>query len=440
VCGKHLDDDGYVLQTHLILLSPHLIFSCRRAYCSDDCQYIDTSSPCISSASSAFSSPHLPCAVGGEVPALVPSVLGPALKSLHGRDRCSISSSSASSTSWSVVTDDEDNTILHSLDDDYSYDLLDSMYAGTSKSANFTHSMRPFGLSYARRPSGTNNHATVPLLHRRTSSTSSFAAHAHEAPHPSSIHSHFSSAEEDEDDNSDFGFSSRDDRERFHLPIALKEHERSSTVTAKVKRSRNRASLPAYFSLLQTGSGSSQRSASGASTLGTTATRPSPPTPKLTFAGLAATLPHSNSLTSTLQSTPRGRRKEFDVPRASRRSEHSRSRSHSRHLARVAPLSRARHDSKSSAEKVLDWSTSVPLERGRAPVRRNSSPPPKMVLTQKPGAIAVSPVLARTTRGRARVEELDGRAWTAQAPGFGHGRSGLLNRKAAAGRGMLGLR
>src|SRR4051794_29810014 len=83
-------------------LRPSIYLHYSSPYCSDECLNYDTTttSPSISSASSVYSSPHLGYALGGEVPPLLPSELGYALKG-HSRDRKSISSSSASSTAWS---------------------------------------------------------------------------------------------------------------------------------------------------------------------------------------------------------------------------------------------------------------------------------------------------------------------------------------------------
>ncbi|KAF4615175.1 hypothetical protein D9613_002655 [Agrocybe pediades] len=59
VCGKHVEDN--------------------RAYCSEDCQNSELSSPSISSASSVLSSPNMGYAAGSDVPPLMPSALGYAL-------------------------------------------------------------------------------------------------------------------------------------------------------------------------------------------------------------------------------------------------------------------------------------------------------------------------------------------------------------------------
>jgi hypothetical protein len=449
----------------------------RAAYCSDDCQNIDLTSPSISSASSTRSSPHLPYAVGGDVPALVPSALGSALRNCHGRDHYSISSSSASSTSWSVVTDDDDDD-----DDDdvgvgseHSFqDGADSIYDGSVKSASFLHSIRSSAMSYARRPSGTNNRSTVPLLHRRTSSGSS-PGHVGGVPRSAPIQSH-ASAEEDEADTSDFGFSSRDDLvhdQNDHQPENDCETEKHKSTLTKAKRKRNRASLPSYFSLLQVGGSSTDhRSSPKSSSSIHTVSRPSPPTPKLTLTAIAGfSIPNSSiapPLVASIQATPpRGRRREPGTSRGSRRSRNSKSRSRSwsrsrsRHVVArppdvefeldLEPVPLVSMDRKNSVEHVVDW---PPMTRGRATLRRNSSPPPKMRLSivalddhNRANAtlrksVSGSATDTRKTRGRAQVQDLDGVGSPVEAPGFGVGRSGLLDRRerATGSRGDAGLR
>lgn len=392
VCGKSLEDDA-------------------QAYCSEDCQNLDTSSPSISSASSAVSSPHLGYATGGEVPALVPSALGSALNKYRSRHHYSISSSSASSTSWSVVTDDEEDTYLgvSSYHSNPFHDSADSLYEGSSKSANFLDSMmKPSALSYARRPSGTNNRSTVPNPnpHRSTSST-----HFHEVPRSAPLHSHLPA--DDDPAYSDVGFSSRDDYES-DFPI--------TKPNPSPKSRRNRASLPACFSLLMSSLADGKRVSPVSSSSGNTLPRPSPPTPKVTLSGLS----HSSSTVASqhIHHTPRGRRRTQDGSRSSRRSGVSSSRSHSRSRARrVLP----QFSPRPLRSRDLEEESASGLARGRPTVRRNSSPLPQMRLSSEAlevhnRVVGPSPVL-RKSRGRATAEvDVD-------APGLGHGRSGLLDRE-----------
>ncbi|GLB34734.1 hypothetical protein LshimejAT787_0202990 [Lyophyllum shimeji] len=411
VCGKHLDDDAL-------------------AYCSEDCQSQDTSeSPSISSASSAVSSPNLGYATGGDVPPLVPSALGSALsKYARGRHHYSVSSSSASSTSWSVATDDEDDGSLGVSSYGVSrwHESEDSLYEGSSKSANFVDSMKPSpsALSYARRPSGTNNRSTVPNPHGRAS------AHVPEVPHSSPLHSHLST--DDDAGYSDVGFSSRDESEsEFHVTKPV----------SPPKSKRNRASLPAYFSLLQMSNLSDGKRISPVSTSsGNTIARRSPPTPKLSLAGLT----HSSSTIPSIAShtTPRGRRRVQGESRGSRCSGDSSSRSHSRSRRALPSFSQEAlysQESQTDDEGFTDWSSAPGLSRGRPPVRRNSSPPPKMMLSTDAledhnRALAAAsraegalPSGFRKTRGRFKPEA------DVDAPGFGCGRSGLLARERGLG-------
>ncbi|KAG2349530.1 hypothetical protein BDR05DRAFT_955409 [Suillus weaverae] len=392
VCSKHLRDDG-------------------RAYCSDECENSDMyNSPSISSASSALSSPYIDFTPGGEVPPLMPSALGTALSSnFQKRGRHSVSSSSTSSTSWSLFTDaEEEGYASVGIDDEAAYDGdgLESGVSGDSfaRSAGFLHPCKSSGLSYTRQPSATNNRSTIPLLHRRTSSTSSSGF--------GQVHS---SAEDDADSISDVLFHEKpSEREREHNKL---------TITSKYKKSRNRASLPAYFSLLQVSS--PQRSSPPLSTSsGNTINRASPPTPKL------ASLLAISGIRSVTEVTPRGRRREHTTS----------SRSNSRSRARqqtLVPGPRERQDSRSSVEQVFDW-TCAPLPRGRPSVRRNSSPLPKMASSiqqfeETPFVNSIDETHER--RGRFKRNELSGPS-SRDAPGYGNGRSGLRERVRERQRGV----
>ncbi|KAG7448047.1 uncharacterized protein BT62DRAFT_750349 [Guyanagaster necrorhizus] len=421
-CGSHLQDDG-------------------RAYCSDECQTLDSASPSISSTSSAYSSPSLGYAVGGDVPALIPSMLGTALRNFQ-QDRHSVSSSSASSTAWSVVTDDDDDDpILGTGSDPDS--AGESIYETTSKCST-SHSLFPKPLAYARRPSGTNTRSTVPHLHSRTGSLS---AHVRGLPSATS-HPHTA---QDEDTLGDSGFPSRELEdyieqmipqsapERQHNQFAH-EQDHSTTIT-KTKRSRNRTSLPAYFSLLQMNGAqnpfpisqtSKRASPSISNSSGQTVVKPSPPTPKVSL-GLPPFVP------------PRGRRRDVGASQRKSRSDDSfscssRSTSDSRHdpsLALSPPretrfVPRPRLDSRGNTDSVFDCSSVPDPRRGRTAVRRNSSPPPKMTAPMFvfEGRERYRDNTARPhTRGRARVEELDGVGGSEDAPGLGYGRSGLVDRE-----------
>lgn len=410
----------------------------RQTYCSDECSQLDAVSPSISSSSSVFSSPSINYAVGGEVPALVPSALGSALGNYRARDRYSLSSSSASSVSWSALTDEEDD-INVGVEDESSMFNDAYIYEGSSKSSSLVHvakSAGSSGLSYARRPSTTNHRSTIPSLHRRTSSSSSSGL----AP---GVPQSANSAEDD-------SFSAASSEFPAEHDLDFLGEQESGTVSQKPKRTRNRASLPAYFSLLQVSSPHRQSPISTS-----VGSRASPPTPKLAFATGTMTCASkvksfisASGSSPAMQATPRGRPREAGTSRS--RSRQSRSRSRSRNLSRPAHLQseshlRDRMDSRSSVEKVFDWSC-APAVRGRTAVRRNSSPLPKMLLSaldfdENTTVRSGSANHTKTrTRGRIAVDELEGIGFSTEAPGFGVGRSGLLNREREVHRNSFGLR
>lgn len=406
------------------------IFS--RAYCSDNCENSDLASPSVSSSSSALSSPQLGFAAGADVPALIPSALGSALKNYQGRDFYDISSSSASSTSWSVVTDDDEDDAALGLRGEYSYhSSTDSFHEGSSKSANFVY-IHSSGLSYTRRPSGTNNRSTVPHLHRRLFSDGSSSGHA-QSPRSPRVHSSHSS--DDEESFSDSGiFSQCLDQDENDIPSEKGWFD--AKLKANTAHSHNRSSLPAYFSLLQMVSPSTKQVKLSpiSSSSGNTIARPSPPTPKATLGSALALRTAGSAPMPSILVTPRGRRRSPEKSKSSRRSGRS-SQSPSRSRARRAIA-------RSPEERAVDWAAALP--RGREAARRNSSPPAKMLLLEDSVRALVAmrdaDILDRSksrnrtqpkTRGRARVEELDRVGSFADAPGYGSGRSGLVSRERA---------
>lgn len=332
----------------------------------------------------------------------MPSALGNALNNFRKRDRYSTSSSS-SSVSWSVFTDVDVDEPVVGIDDDsvYEGDTVEGAVDPCLRSIAFHHSAKPSNLMYTRRPSATNHHSMIPLLHHRTSSSSSLG----HIPSPTEDELHFAH------EASHHG--------RHEFPALAREPDKDkSTVTSKTKKSRNRASLPAYFSLLQISSPQrSQVLPSSANTVSHNP-RPSPPTPKL------ASLLSASVLRSTLESTPRGRRRDPEL------SQDADSRSHSRSRTRQSC-----QDDRGGVEQVLDW-TCAPLSRGRPTARRNSSPLPKMVLSMQEfeDPALVAPVAHNERRGRYRTHELEGWVPSRDAPGYGNGRSGLRERERTAGR------
>lgn len=313
------------------------------------------------------------------------------------------------------------------------------IYEGSSKSSSLVQvakSAGSSGLSYARRPSTTNHRSTIPSLHRRTSSSSSGLAPGVPRSAPSFEDDSYSAVNSEFLGEHDLDLSDRD------------REQESSTVSQKPKRTRNRASLPAYFSLLQMSS--PHRSSPISTSVGS---RASPPTPKLVFAtgtmtraSKAKSFMSTSGSSSTMLATPRGRQREPGTSRS--RSQRSRSRSRSRNGSRppliLQPEPQLRGRMDSSVEKVFDWSC-APVVRGRTAVRRNSSPLPKMILSkldfnESTSVRSGSESLTRPrTRGRIAVDELEGMGWSAEAPGFGAGRSGLLDRnRVGLGHGAVG--
>lgn len=406
-----------------------------RVYCSDECESRDSASPFLSSAtSSAYASPYLPSmknAPGNlDVPALVPSALG------H-RARCSISSSSNSSTAWSAVTDD-DEADAYVLNEQY-HDMLS---VDGQKSPRYQPSN---GLAYARRPSTTNHRSTVPHLNRHISAASSSASSfglSHGMPSP-------------------FYASTEDDTSSVCIS-ELSLHE--ETDAGSFRRKAKRTSLPAYFSLLQ-GSSVSSAASPPASTSHTRrapsalqaisrSLQVSPTTPKVSHATVMLSNGEVQAHIATTSSAAsprergRGRHRERDpdVRSASSRRSTVRSPPRQRQLSEVQ---RARLD---SVEKVAEWMSASPV----VTARRNSSPQrrPRLgfveALTRGLQGCAVDSEdddedkgrtragereeHERTMRGRRRVDELDD-APMYDAPGLGNGRSGLKARE--RGRAMV---
>ncbi|TFK76227.1 hypothetical protein BDN72DRAFT_225250 [Pluteus cervinus] len=416
VCGRHLADDG-------------------RAYCSDECESIDINSPSLSSASSALSSPHLGYAYGGDVPALLPSALGTALQNVRSRNRHSVSSSSASSASLSILTDEEEEADSGpTIGSEHNYpDYADFVAHESNSKLGLQSSSRRTPLSYARRPSGTNNHSTIPNIHKGTASGSS---PGHVRGIPRSAPNYSLSSTEDEA-YSDFGCSSRDELDVDNGDLTSESG--AAQPTFKSRRPRNRSSLPACFSLLQATNTTESRASPVSSSSSKTVARASPPTPKLAVSGLSAGRGQPPTAHQSIHATPRGRRRvardisnNHGEGQLSPSSSRSPSRNSSDMVSRADFRGRPRNDMRDARDQVVDWSSMPGLIRGRSSARRNSSPPPKMALSgnvidnSKRVATRGS---AQRYRGRAKMEELDGTGFATDAPGYGNGRSGLVDRE-----------
>ncbi|KAI0672730.1 hypothetical protein C8Q78DRAFT_970014 [Trametes maxima] len=477
-----------------------------KAYCSDECEGFDVTSPSLSAASSAHPSPFLNANANQpanllDVPALLPSALGHSLHPAHKshRVRHSESSSSNSSVSWSALEDDYDDEVVNpalysaGTDDEFIHPDYLSPEAGSSKpSSSFGNIYRTpsSSLAYVRRPSTTNNRSLVPTLHHRNSSASTPSSNGMSRSVP-----YYST----EDDSSDIpsappsATSARSGRRSSRkstdsIPQFADESEREKDDTLTGKNRRNRASLPAYFSLLTSTSPAVSRSQKSLSSLQTLSllsrslqSSSSPPTPRLAKPVVDTTTAFATPQQSrsfkphgvTADAAPRGRSRQRDLDGRSSSSRRSSSRSpgtraHAHHSAHA----RARLD---SLEKVADWVAHSPVvaasvRMARQQVqhhqhhpheRRNSSPPPlpkfeKLHHARDSGVdfdtgyinSAVEEEFDEedecdepreerdSRRGRRRPNELDvvPSGVDRNAPGFGNGRSGLLARERTRGR------
>ncbi|KAH8106875.1 hypothetical protein BXZ70DRAFT_903686 [Cristinia sonorae] len=473
------------------LVHKYPIPACSRkhcqVYCSDECESLDATSPSASASSSAYPSPYLRSTMNApgnlaDIPPLVPSALGGSKAHRGHRAQYSISSSSTSSAGWSALSDEEDEDASYphvNIEGENSF-VPEGYGEGSLKSSLHPHS----ALLYARRPSTTNHRSTIPLLHKRASSTSSPLT----APVKSPLRVPLSSptAEDDLSDVPPMSLSSSVSSTRSRKDtvrpakkdtVSASAHDASEDPTVSNKRrTRNRTSLPAYFSLLQMSPSSPPTSQSSSSSNSRQALanlsqslRASPATPRLAHPLLhtahAHAEPASRSAT-TVETTPRGRfeRRNPETrsisgrrslgrspPRQPSRTKAS-SPSPCRHHPPLGSQARARLD---SVEKVFEWVSNSPSHlRGRTVTRRNSSPPAKpnkRELAKDTGAVrdlytrcmqqAVlddeemqRPRRKEDIRGRRTTGELDDLETNPDAPGYGNGRSGLKTRERQRGR------
>lgn len=379
------------------------------AYCSASCEGRDAASTPTSSSSSAFPSPMVHCADGEDVPALVPSALGLALQNYSDGNRDSVSSSSASSKSWDALEDDQEEDNVR-VEDDYSYhgdnsDSRDSMYDTSSQSSYTT---KRTGLSYARRPSNTNNHSALPSPHHQRASSRMKLRHISQSvPNTLPI---------DGDDESESAASS---------PSADNE---GTTISQRRKKVRGRGSLPNYFALLQMStSPEKSRNVPGVSK---PSLRPNPSPPKVPQ---VVTPPTNNIMPRSIWDIARGRQEHDGIVSSRSVSSSPPARSGMQRARFLEDKLSALEPSGSQVRpgSFLGKGHETTMDRGR-PRRRNSSPPRQLPPSS-------------TSRGRLRAEELDGRGCSPDAPGYGIGRSGLQNRgrererDGTVGRGSLVL-
>lgn len=318
-------------------------------------------------------------------------------------------------------------------------------------------------MQYARRPSSTNNRSTVPLLLRHSSGTtattssasasaSSFGGPASGKSMPSPLYTPFSSVDGTDDDAaSSLCLSEEGDRQ---------SHASSTPDQQRRRKTRNRASLPAYFSLLQSqASPSAAHSSTGAATspagkghwrapsalmqLSRSLQAASPTTPRVSHATVvipATDFSHANSPVTSpavprrddtqpqlsaeemMEERERGRgrprKRETDLRSASSRRERQSGRSppprdrdrEDRHAVErerertlMSAAQRARID---SVEKVAEWVSSSPVAaagwRGRT--RRRSGAALSM---GGPGKYEFVEALTRGLRGCAGASDED---------------------------------
>ncbi|KAI0280520.1 hypothetical protein BGY98DRAFT_322102 [Russula aff. rugulosa BPL654] len=232
----------------------------NRIYCSDACQALDDSSPSLSTASSAWPSPNLP-------PMSAASTQEPTSLSLGMSLSSAKSAYPPAYPMWYDEEDDPDMLSVHATEDP----RLRSHDAA---------------LSYARRPSSTNTHSTIPLLHRHSSSSTTH----------SSTGQSTNSAEEDSDISGPTSSSHlhhhRHSSYGTPLPPPAPSMTSDTPEATVTSRKRNRASLPAYFSLLTLGAPHAKSSlpmSPPRSSVDTARGRPSPTNPRLARPALDST-------------------------------------------------------------------------------------------------------------------------------------------------------
>ncbi|TFL02955.1 hypothetical protein BDV98DRAFT_410503 [Pterulicium gracile] len=421
------------------------------AYCSSACEAVDSASSVSSAASSTFSSPHLKSTpASGQPPAL--TISSSLTASAQGRSNRYSISSSASSTSYSATDDDEESLVDPEVNNDLN---IHKHTDAQNESSSF--SLSP-GMFFARRPSSTNNHSMLPVLQRPSLASyrpyaSSPSGIPKSAPHHS-IHDRAvyplgksggsrqklsSGSKADDHDrychsaaNADGSHYDRSPRHRHRTeakPHEGDEEDLSSTITSpsSAKRSRNRASLPSYFSLMNINGQHSNSVKSPPAPPCSSVPRASPSTPKT--AGFVS----SSLRLSATSLAPRGRgSRESDGNEPIRSFQNSPAHRGSLNIRPEGGQRRGRtlerQCDRSSARHIPDVSPQRPPLTTSVPHR---------ITPESRGVSGISSMMASSpsnhrrgrVRGRARGECLDGAGNTVDAPGLGNGRSGLLHRE-----------
>jgi hypothetical protein len=462
-CGKPVAD-GYISR---LFFSPRPNISSpsldRRAYCSYDCESLDATSPSISTASSNFSSPHLGYTMSPtperDIPALLPTTLGGSGGPLQNYSRYrNINNHPAGIPRYSALS--------HWSSGQYTEDENDHPDHTAFYDPNEKH-LPSSGLNYARRPSSTNWHSTIPrprLVRTCDSGASSPVRSSMGVPQsaPSLALSPTPPSSGADDELSD---GTNHKGSTLRAKLSSPPTKTTSVTKNLASKKRNRASLPAYFSLLALTSSSSGKQSSRRipSTAGVSTSRNnSKPSPHMKTApstsAITPTTVHANQSDSSSpfedaslrgraergrsrhrgpdsSTSPRARNDSRNRPPPRLPTVISPSRSSVTAVVSVSPCplgSRRRHRGRriDSQEKVSDWvSTSIDLEpRLRSKSRRysNSSDEDEDRSWRLKDTAACG--LGGERRGRRRTNELDPPPTDVNGPGFGNGRSGLRDR------------
>ncbi|KAF5330929.1 hypothetical protein D9619_005382 [Psilocybe cf. subviscida] len=457
VCGKSLEDS-------------------RRAYCSDDCESTDCSSPSVSSSSSALSSPHMQGQRPEDIP--TPFALGSALRVVSaGR-----SAATPGLAPWSHLTDDEEDYTTKMYNNHST--LEDDLPKSLSSRPRLSYARMPSGTN-------NRSTVPHPHLRRMSSSSSSVLgrfAHHYGTPHsaPMSSHAHALADDSSEDDISEFSFHA--DEPTAPASSAARPAARRPTPTKPARGSLPSFfsllqinSPPSRKDSILAGSPSSTQKSSPTTPRVASVSRP--------FHTISSTLSTATAVTATPAAATYVAAEQHMMPTRGRstlrsarvsqsESSPSRERSHSSRAARLrawavgaspypnhpptadfeldeADLQQGDDDEELPSppvfeEEEIDWATAPLRRRGREPVRhaeespRGSSPIAFMGLDRSRTRSSRRGRSGsrerewdhhgREREGRGRERErtrergrLSG-VVDVHAPGFGHGRSGLVNR------------
>ena len=465
-CGKPLTD-GYISRTILPRPNLPLPSSDRRAYCSYDCESLDATSPSISTSSSNSPSPHIGFTMAPtpdrEIPALHPIALGGSGGPLQNYSRYrNISNHPAGIPRYSALSHWSSGQYM---EDEHDHPDHTAFYDSSEKH------LPSSGLNYARRPSSTNWHSTIPHPRLARASESGASSPVRSCVGgPRSVPSlpvlpptPPSSGADDE-----LSDGTNDKRSSLRPDPSSTTKTTSRATKSPASKKRNRASLPGYFSLLalttSPGRPSSQRPPSSTSVNKSrnisksgshmmTAPSTSAVTPTTVHANQSDSSSSAFDEASARGRAERGRSRHrgpgSSISPGARNDSRKRSppklrtvvsppRSPATAIVPASlnrPVSRRRQRGRrvESHEKVSDWvSTSVDLgSRLRSRSRRYSNESDEgedrnwRLRDTSTHNIGIN----GERRGRRRAHELDAAPADVDGPGFGGGRSGLRDRE-----------